>query len=459
MAAVPGHPALAEGVTGLPPLWKLLWKLLPAASPPASVQPVSGRMRFSQGMIRAGAAGVLALALSASAAAKFDATECARLLRQGIEERAFPGCTVVVGTDQRVLWSAAFGHHDYSGRHRVTRATLYDLASVTKVAGTTSVFLRLVALGKVRLNDSVSKHLPEFIAAAPTPEECAQRERTTIEHLLTHSAGLTAWKPFYKTAHGYTELLKAIYATPLESAPGERFRYSDCGMVLAGELAARAGGKPLRELERELVFDPLGMKDTWRCPPQRLAARIPPTEIEAAAGKAVHGVVHDENARAADGITGHAGLFATAEDLGKLARELLRATEGRSRLFPRAVANEFFRPREIGRSSVRAVGWGVVKNDAGQPTRVRSHNGFTGTYLQLDLEHKRFVVLLTNRVHPSRDNDKLTRVRREFLEAVECQFSSDLAPRTSTVPRPLQPHHELRSQTHRFPHAPIPRRA
>jgi CubicO group peptidase (beta-lactamase class C family) len=372
-------------------------------------------------MIRVGTAGFLVLAIGASAAAKFDSTECARVLRQGIEDRAFPGCTVVVGTDRRVLWSAAFGHHDYSGGHRVTRATLYDLASVTKVTGTTSVFMRLVALGKVKLSDPVGNHLPEYAAAAPTSEERAQRERITIEHLLTHSAGLTAWKPFYRTARSYAELLKAIHETPLESAPGERFRYSDCGMILAGEIAARAGGRPLRELERDLIFDPLGMRDTLRCPPPKLTRRIPPTEIDVTTGKPVHGVVHDENARAAGGITGHAGLFATAEDLAKLARELLRATEGRSNLFPRAVVNEFFRAREIGGTSVRAVGWGVVKNGAGKPTRVLSHNGFTGTFIQLDLDPKRLVVLLTNRVHPSRDNDRLTRVRREFLEAVERQ--------------------------------------
>jgi CubicO group peptidase (beta-lactamase class C family) len=374
------------------------------------------------------AAGLLLPVLRTPAAAGFEAAECARVLQQGIADRAFPGCTVVVGTEKRVLWSAAFGHHDYSQQRKVTRAALYDLASVTKVAGTTAVFMRLVALEKVNLSDPVSKYLPEFVAAAPTPEERAQRERITTEHLLTHSAGLASWKPFYKTAHGYDAMLKANCATLLESAPGERFRYSDCGMMLAGEVAARAGGRPLPELEREVVFDPLRMKDTLRCPPEKLAARIPPTEVEAATGKAVQGVVHDENARAAGGITGHAGLFATAEDLGKLAQELLRALDGRSKLFPREVVEDFFIGRAIGKNSVRGVGWGIVRGAPGQLARVISHNGFTGTYLQLDLEHKRFVVLLTNRVHPTRDNDKLGWVRREFLDAVQRQFAPPPVP-------------------------------
>jgi CubicO group peptidase (beta-lactamase class C family) len=245
----------------------------------------------------------------------------------------------------------------------------------------------------------------------------------TVEHLLTHSAGLVAWKAYYKSVSSYEAMLRAIYATPLETAPGERVRYSDCGMILAGEIAARAGGKPLADLEREWIFQPLRMRDTLRNPPASLAARIPPTEIEAATGRAVHGVVHDENARAAEGITGHAGLFATAEDLARLAQELLRALDGRSEHFPRAVVTDFFTGRAIGKNSVRGIGWGIAQGEPGQRARVVSHNGFTGTYLQLDLEHQRFVVLLTNRVHPTRDNDKLGRVRREFLEAVQRQFA------------------------------------
>lgn len=360
--------------------------------------------------------------------AGFDARDCVRVLEQGIADRAFPGCTVVVGTEDRIVWSAAFGHHDYRPQTKVTPATIYDLASVTKVAGTTAVFMRLVALGKLNLADPVNKYLPEFAAAAPTPEERVLRERITVEQLLTHSAGLASWKPFYKTAAGYEAMLKGIHATPLESAPGELLRYSDLGMMLAGEVAARAGGKSLSELEREWVFDPLRMKDTLRNPPERLAARIPPTEVEAATGKAVQSVVHDENARAAGGGTGHAGLFATADDLALLAQDLLRALDGRSKLFPRIVVEDFFTGRAVGKNSVRGVGWGIVRGEPGKLARVVSHNGFTGTYLQLDLEQKRFVILLTNRVHPTRDNDKLGRVRREFLEAVQRQFAPPPAP-------------------------------
>lgn len=362
--------------------------------------------------------GVAASLLGEGLGQAFDFTECQAVLERGVKERAFPGCTAVVGTEAEVLWSGAIGHHDYTTQVAVRPETIYDLASVTKVAGTTAVFMRLVALAKVRLADPVSRYVPAFAAGGATPEERARRERVTVEHLLTHSSGLPSWKPFYRSVSSYSNLLEAVCETPLESEPGERVRYSDCGMMLAGEVAARAGGKPLKALERELVFDPLGMTNTLRCPDASLADRIPPTEVEADTGRAVHGIVHDENARAGGGETGHAGLFATAEDLGKLARELLRACQGRSKLFPREVVEEFFRPRQIGRAT-RAIGWNLMEE---KPGRVVNHNGFTGTYLELDLDRNRFVVLLTNRVHPSRDNNSVGRVRREFLAAVARQF-------------------------------------
>ena len=366
--------------------------------------------------------GALVLLFPISAVGRaFDSAECEAVLERGVKERAFPGCTAAVGTDERVLWSGAVGCHDYTNRVPVQPDTLYDLASVTKVAGTTAVFMRLVALGKVRLSDRVGCFVPAFVAGGTTPEDRARREGVTVEHLLTHSSGLPSWKPFYRSVNSYSNLLAAVCQTPLESPPGERVRYSDCGMMLAGEVAARAGGKPLSALERELVFDPLGMTDTLRCPSASLADRIPPTEVEAGTGRAVHGVVHDENARAGGGETGHAGLFATAEDLGRLARELLRARQGRSELFPREVVDEFFRPRQIGRAT-RAVGWNLMEE---KPGRGVNHNGFTGTYLELDLDQNRWVVLLTNRVHPSRDNNAVGRVRREFLAAVAKQFDAE----------------------------------
>jgi len=356
--------------------------------------------------------------VTAAATAKPDFIEAREVLRRGLTNRAYPGGTVIVGTEDRTLWSEAFGRFDYTNGAQVKLTTIYDLASLTKVVGTTAVYMRLVALGKVDVGEPVSKYLPEFVDAAANEAERNWRQKLTLEHLLTHSGGLVAWKPLYRSVSSYSELLKAIYATPLDAEPGRQFRYSDLGMILAGEVAARVGGKPLAELERELVFAPLGMTDTLRNPPQNLWMRIPPTERLPDTDELVHGIVHDENARAGQGITGHAGLFSTAEDLGRLAAEWLRALDGRSKLFPKAVVEDFFHERQIGNGSHRTLGWGLKRNEDGSYGPMLSHTGFTGTAIWIDPQRKLYAIFLNNRVHPTRVNNKVNQVRKDFIEAV-----------------------------------------
>jgi CubicO group peptidase (beta-lactamase class C family) len=368
--------------------------------------------------------GLLLWAGSGWAASAPDFSEAAAILRRGIENHAFPGCTVVVGTTDKVLWSEAFGCLDYTGRVPTTRDTLYDLASVTKVTGTTSVFMQLVQQGKVRITDPVSKYIPEFIDLAPTDEDRAKRKQITIEHLLTHTAGLMAWKAYYRTQTNYAAMLHAILTAPLESDPGARFRYSDFGMILAGEVASRAGQKPLAALERELVFMPLSMTNTLRNPPALIHARVAPTEKLPDSTNIVHGVVHDENARAAEGITGHAGLFSTAEDLGKLAAELLRAAEGKSKWLSQTVFAEFTRPHKLAPGSSRGLGWGLERSEQ----KALGHNGFTGTYIRVELSRKMYLVLLTNAVHPTRNNNKLGAVRRDAIAAILRAFDQSAVP-------------------------------
>ncbi len=184
--------------------------------------------------------------------------------------------------------------------------------------------------------------------------------------------------------------------------------------MLAGEVAARAGKKPLAELEQELVFGPLGMTNTLRNPPPQLRARIAPTERWPDSTNFVHGVVHDENARAGEGITGHAGLFSTAEDLGKLAAELLRADEGKSAWLSRSVFEEFARPHELARNSSRGLGWGVERGEH----KAIGHNGFTGTYIRVELSSQDVSRAPHQRRPPTRDNNKLGAVRRKVIDEV-----------------------------------------
>ena len=366
--------------------------------------------------------GLVCCAIAGRAAGEPDFAEAAAILKRGIAGHAFPGCTVAVGTEDKMLWSEAFGCLDYEHRAPATKQTLYDLASVTKVTGTTSVFMQLVKQGKVQMSDPVSKYLPEFLELAPSAEDRIKRKEITVEHLLTHTAGLTAWKAYYRTQTNYAGLLQAILKTPLESDPGAQFRYSDFGMILAGEVASRAGKKPLAELEKELVYGPLGMTNTMRNPPPQLWPRVAPTERLPDSTNFVHGVVHDENARAGEGITGHAGLFSTAEDLAKLASELLRAADGKSAWLSQPVLAEFARPHELARNGNRGLGWGIERGSK----RAIDHNGFTGTYIRVDLSRKLYIVLLTNAVHPTRNNNKLGSVRRAFLDSVVQTFDQSM---------------------------------
>lgn len=350
---------------------------------------------------------------------KTDFSEPTSVLQKAIADRVFPGCAVAVGNESGVVWSAGFGYFTYENETPVTTNTIYDLASLTKVIGTTSVYMRLSALKKIKPSKHVKKFLPEFIAASPTDEEKAKRKEITLKQLLTHTGGIAGWKPFYRSVHSYDDLLQAIYNTPLESDPGEKFRYSDMGMMMLGEIAARAGGKKLPELEHELVFAPLNMRDTVRNPPTNLLDRIPPTERWPDKKEFVHGIVHDENSRAGEGITGHAGLFSTADDLSKLAAELLRAFDGKSKLFPKRVVKKFTKKRG---DLNRGLGWGIAPQyDSSKTTLSKSafgHTGFTGTSMWIDPERKLFIILLSNRVHPTRDNDKIGRVRSDLADAV-----------------------------------------
>jgi CubicO group peptidase (beta-lactamase class C family) len=339
-------------------------------------------------------------------------------LNEAVESKAFPGCSVEIGSSDGPLWRGAFGWFDYSKSAPVTTNAIYDLASLTKVVGTTSVLLRLVAGGKIKLSDLATDHVPEFVGSGTNEQQRAWRGAVTVEHLLTHTGGLPAWKPLYREVSSYPEMIQAIVATPLESEPGARVRYSDLGMMLLGEIASRAASRSLAELERELVFDPLGMRETLRNPPADLLNRIPSTEKLPYSDAFVHGQVHDENARAAEGMTGHAGLFSTVNDLGRFAGEWLRALGKRSDLFPHELAQEFTRRRSEDHS--RTLGWGLL---GGSENSVFSkgafgHTGFTGTSIWIDPERDIYVVLLSNRVHPTRDNQKISRVRRELARAI-----------------------------------------
>ncbi|HSG69232.1 MAG TPA: serine hydrolase domain-containing protein [Planctomycetaceae bacterium] len=344
-----------------------------------------------------------------------------KVLQQAVEDGAFPGCTAIVGSHDQILWQGAFGTLDETKSSAVKQDTIYDLASLTKVVGTTTVTMQLVARQKLSLDDTVAKWIPEFVTAEAKADD-SPRTRVTIRHLLTHTSGLPSWKPFYKTADSYRSLLEEVTAEPLEVEPGTRYKYSDMGMILMGEILSRAESKPLAKLEQELVFIPLKMNDTLRNPPAALLPRIALTERSSETGDYIHGVVHDENSASGEGLTGHAGLFSTTGDLAKFAQEMLRALQGESRVLPTEQVRDFTKRQKLPGNARRGLGWQTFTSGYSGGTRLSEtafgHTGFTGTSIWIDPERDLFLILLTNRVHPTRENGKIGSVRVKFADAV-----------------------------------------
>lgn len=349
-----------------------------------------------------------------------------RVLEQAISSQAFPGCAFAVGTSEKVLWQGGVGHFTYEesdaasvglrGNPVPSEQTIYDLASLTKVVGTTSVVLALVAEDRLSLDDPVIRWVPEFGGNDEL------RKAVTVEHLLVHASGLPAWRAFYKEVDGYEKLLANVASTPLETEPGSKYRYSDLGFMLLGEIAQRAGGRPLPELEQSLVFERLEMDNTTRKISMEQRQNVPPTERDPESKQFVHGEVHDENGRAGSGGTGHAGLFSSAADLSRFASEYLLALKGRSQVLPQQEAQLFTKRRELIEGSSRALGWDTPSGRSSggsliSPTAF-GHTGFTGTSIWIDPVRDVYLILLTNRVHPTRDNRQISRVRREFADAV-----------------------------------------
>jgi CubicO group peptidase (beta-lactamase class C family) len=336
------------------------------------------------------------------------------VLDRAVADGAFPGAFAAVGTGAGVVAEYGAGRLDAAEARRPDRTTVWDLASLTKVVGTTSALLQLVGDGRVALDTPVVRYLPAWQAAGA--------QAVTVRHLLTHSSGLPAWRALYKEATTADEALRHVYATGPDTLPGVRYLYSDLGFILLGQLVERVSGMPLATYASARVFAPLGMRDTRYRPPTAWRGRIAPTEMDPWRQRLVRGEVHDENAFRLDGVAGHAGLFSSGRDLSRLAQLYLRqgALDG-VRLFDSATVATFTRVQDPARSH-RALGWETPTpgNSAGRRLSPRAfgHTGFTGTSLWMDPGRNLYVLLLTNRVNPTRENRKIGGVRTALADAV-----------------------------------------
>jgi beta-N-acetylhexosaminidase len=331
------------------------------------------------------------------------------MLEGFIAQKAFPGGVLAVGKDGALVHLSALGRLSWDASAApVATDTIYDLASLTKIVVTTSMAMILVDEDKLDITKPVSSFLPKFAGGA--------RDRVTVENLLTHSSGLEAVAPLYKEIRGKQAYLERIQALPLAYAPGSKSVYSDLGEILLGEILERVAGEPLDAFAKRRILAPLSMRDTGFLPATSLRDRIAPTENDPWRGRLLRGEVHDENAYALGGIAPHAGLFGSAPDLARFAQMLLNGgVYDHHRIVSRATLERFTQRSTVPGSS-RALGWDTPSpgSSAGALFSPRSfgHTGFTGTSLWIDPDRQLFVILLTNRVHPNRDNDTLPRVVR-----------------------------------------------
>jgi CubicO group peptidase (beta-lactamase class C family) len=336
-----------------------------------------------------------------------------RVLDDAIARRAFPGAAAEVGTDRDVLWRAPCGNLTFEpDAPAVASDTIYDLASLTKVIATASLCMREIERGSMGLDDRVGSVLA---ACGGSPAAAA-----TIEDLLAHCAGFAAHRPYYQSMAGAEAIARAICETPLEYEPRTRSIYSDLGFMLLGFLLGR--GVPLQERFTTMWTQLAPAEELQFLPPQRWKHRTAPTENDVWRGRLLVGEVHDENAAALGGVGGHAGLFGTAAAVGAFARHVLQVLDGRTGVFARTSLQRFVSRRPGIPGSSRALGWDTMLPTSSCGTRMSpgafGHTGFTGTSLWIDPEAGVYVVLLTNRVYPSRVNEAIRPVRPAFHDAV-----------------------------------------
>jgi serine-type D-Ala-D-Ala carboxypeptidase len=326
---------------------------------------------------------------------------------------------VAVTHEGELVALKAFGRFTYEPESsEVAPATIFDLASVSKVVATTSMAIILYQRGLLDLDAPIALIVPEF--ATSDSGNDARRRDVTFRMLLAHSSGLPAYEKLFLRAKTRDSLLAAVLAVPLTADPDSRAEYSDIGFMILGVALERIADESLDSFCQREIFGRLGMTQTVFNPPETWRSSIPPTvDGQAFRGRVVQGEVHDENARVLGGVAGHAGVFATAQDVATFANVMLGG--GKPLVRPETLA--LFTRREVTPPGTsRALGWDTPSppSQSGKYFSARSfgHLGYTGTSLWIDPERQLSVTLLTNRTWPDCSNKAIKQVRPEFHDAV-----------------------------------------
>jgi CubicO group peptidase (beta-lactamase class C family) len=342
-----------------------------------------------------------------------------RILENAISVRTFPACSLAITFRGELVANRALGHFTYDpASPGITTASLFDLASLTKVVATTTMAMILYERGLLDLEAPITAIVPEFAGALT--ESDSPRRSVTLRMLLVHSSGLPAYEKLFLRTQTRDDLLQAAFATSLTAAPEERTEYSDIGFIILGIALARLADEPLDVFCQREIFGPLGMTHTTFNPAAALKSSIVPTADDRSfRHRIIQGEVQDENASILGGVAGHAGLFSTADDLAVFAHAMLNG--GHPVL--RASTVELFSRRESTPDGTsRALGWDTpsAPSQSGKYFSSRSygHMGYTGTSLWIDPERRLSISLLTNRTWPDCQNQAIKQVRPAFHDAV-----------------------------------------
>jgi CubicO group peptidase (beta-lactamase class C family) len=361
-------------------------------------------------------------------------------MQQGVEEGVFPGAVLLVSHKGRTVHHAAYGQACLlPNREPATVGTIYDLASLTKPIATVTAAAFLAADGRLGLDDQLERYVPELIQDG--------LRKATIRHLLNHTSGLPAWRPFYERivpdgrklrdqplSARRAAIYDAIHREPLVEPVGCRCVYSDLGFILLGEIVERLTKREWAAFCHGVVFPWLGASDLFymsESGPSRdislTGRRFAATEQDDWRGRMIRGEVHDENAAVMGGVSSHAGLFGTAVAVARAVSPWLAAVRGESSPIPALRAKEFVRKQGLDPHGSWALGWDTPSaGPGGAPSSSGAcfspgsfgHLGYAGTSVWIDPERDLIVVLLTNRVHPTRKNDKIRTFRPAIHDVI-----------------------------------------
>jgi len=353
------------------------------------------------------------------------------IVGEEIAASRLPGAVVLIGGEDGVHYRRAFGAREVTPERRpMTEDAIFDLASLTKTVATTTAILQLAEQDRLDLDAPVARYWPAFAAN--------DKASITLRQLLTHYSGLRADLDMNEPWSGPDATRRLLIAERPTHPPGSRYRYSDINFEVLGELVERMSGQPLDVYCREHIFAPLGMADTGFRPPSSM--RIAPTEW----GR--QGVVHDPTAWRMGGVSGHAGLFSTADALARFARMLLAGGEldGVRVLRPASVEAMTVPQSPEGQERLRGLGWDIAApfaahRDGLPPVGAYGHTGFTGTSLWIDPVSRLYVILLSNRVHPDGRGD--VKPLRERLAALLGEALGPLSGADIAAARPILADH------------------